>query len=253
MAEWAASPKDGAHSGFELLAWDSTLFGFPVAAILQDQLQTGALEAIPAQLHAAGVRLAYVSVPATDVPTIQRLEALGGRLVDRKRRYRKQLLSPAPMPETLESGMGHPCTPEFTALARSSGEYSRFRTDPNIPSGIFEALYDTWIRRSLAAEIAEEVLVQKSGPTPVGLVSLSVAQEEGVIGLLAVGPAHRRQGVGRQLIVGAEAWCSARQVTTLAVVTQRDNSPACGLYTACGFELVSEEAVFHWWLGQTSA
>jgi dTDP-4-amino-4,6-dideoxy-D-galactose acyltransferase len=69
----------------------------------------------------------------------------------------------------------------------------------------------------------------------------------GTIGLLAVDEAHRGRGYGKRLVDAAEVWCAARGMRAVEVVTQMRNTAACSMYTACGYGIVGDEAVFHIW------
>jgi dTDP-4-amino-4,6-dideoxy-D-galactose acyltransferase len=117
-----------------------------------------------------------------------------------------------------------------------------------VPRHVFPQLYLTWIRRSVSHEIADEVLVSKAGGQLSGLVTLAVKDGLGEIGLVAVAESQRGRGLGRCLMVAAESNASARGAQALEVVTQGANAAACALYTARGFELAREEAVYHIWM-----
>lgn len=48
---------------------------------------------------------------------------------------------------------------------------------------------------------------------------------------------HRKQGVGRALILRAIEWAKEKSFPGLMLETQNNNVPACRLYESCGFEL----------------
>jgi dTDP-4-amino-4,6-dideoxy-D-galactose acyltransferase len=234
--------------GFDILAWDSELFGFPVAAIHGDAIQAGRWPQVQAALRAGRVRLAYALAANANTAARDLLRTSGARQVDLKRRYRKLVDQESQLSGSLQPVLGQPCSAEFESLALASGEYSRFRADPDIPPGVFESLYKTWIRRSLSGEIADSVLALFHGSSLAGMITVAVSGDSGMIGLVAVAAGCRGRGFGRQLVQGAEAWCAARSVHTLEVVTQGQNAAGCALYAASGFACVREEAVFHLWL-----
>lgn len=238
-----------AAKGFSLLDWDSTLFGFPVARLhveaITPQLMVPALD----DLRAARVRLVYITVPPATNGSTSLLLAAGARPLDTRRVYRKAVLG-EPRDVAAESWLGQPSTPELENLALDSGAHSRFKLDPLVPVGIFETLYRTWMRRSLAGEIAADVLVWRDDTRLAGLVTVGTPNAEGTvaIGLVAVHAEYRRRGVGRQLMRAVDAWAATRGAAAVAVVTQGGNHAACGLYAGCGYALESEESVFHLWL-----
>jgi dTDP-4-amino-4,6-dideoxy-D-galactose acyltransferase len=235
--------------GFEPLPWDSALFGFPVARVFTHAIDAGRVSAVVEALRFAGVRLAYVSVPWTHTHATDALAQAGARCVDRKVRLRKEAISGRATPPGVESVLGTPCTSNLERLALASGGCSRFRADPGIPSIVFERLYIAWIRRSVAGEIAQDVLVIRDGSLCAGMVTVNGSDGDatGTIGLLAVDEAHRGRGYGKRLVDAAEVWCAARGMMAVEVVTQMRNTAAYGLYTACGYGIVGDEAVFHIW------
>lgn len=239
--------------GFRPLPWDSALFGFPVARVSPDVVHGGLLEQAIGTLRSEGVQLAYVSVPWSDADATAALTQVGARCVDRKVRYRKQAIASRQLPPGIESVVGQPCTADLEQLALVSGTYSRFRADPRIAREVFEKLYVAWMHRSMAGEIAQDVLVIHEGSSCIGMVTVAEAESDcgstGTIGLIAVADGHRGQGHGKRLMLGAEAWCAARGLTAIEVTTQMRNVAACGLYAARGYGVVGDEAVFHIWPG----
>jgi len=238
-----------ANCGFEKLAWDSGLFGFPVARLVSCDLG----QAIDS-MQRSGVRLAYASARFTDHKMRAQLEALGARLVDRKLRYRKELHKPVVRPLGIESWQGRPCTPDLEDLAIASGHVSRFRVDPEVPIQVFRTLYVTWIRRSVSGEIADETFVIEESGSPRGLVTLAMvrssvnASNTASIGLIAVAQESRGRGLGKRLMSAAEAWSIDHGASALEVVTQGANNEACALYAASGCRVIADEAIYHLWL-----
>ena len=238
-----------AATGFSLLDWDSTLFGFPVARLHVEAITPRRMSPVLRELRAAEVRLVYITVPSATNESANLLLAAGARPLGTRRVYRKAVPD-APRDLVAESLLGQPATPNLENLALDSGAHSRFKQDPLVPVGIFESLYRTWIRRSLAGEIAADVLVWREAQHLAGMVTVGAPSAEGtvVIGLVAVGAEYRRRGVGRALMHAVDAWAARRGATAVAVATQGENLAACGLYSGCGYALETEESVFHLWL-----
>jgi ADP-ribose pyrophosphatase YjhB (NUDIX family)/GNAT superfamily N-acetyltransferase len=86
---------------------------------------------------------------------------------------------------------------------------------------------------------ALEVLVAEVEGEVVGFLGLSfatgLAGVRGLIGELAVDPAHRRKGIGASLVEAAVRLARARGCSRLLVDTSRANEPARAFYRACGF------------------
>jgi len=237
---------------YDLLVWDSGLFGFPVAKLTREGLAPGRISAAVEALRGLGVRLAYAMVPWGDAEARRNLEALGAPLVDRKVTFRKPLAGGSVAPSGVEEWRGSEVTPELEALALASGHQSRFRIDARVPPHVFPTLYRTWIRRSVLREIADTVLVARDGERLAGLVTLAQHGPVSEIGLVAVAEGCRGQGIGRKLMDAAEAWADGRKADALEVVTQGDNAGACALYRSSGCLVVQEQAIYHVWMEPTA-
>ena len=61
---------------------------------------------------------------------------------------------------------------------------------------------------------------------------------------LAVGPAHRRRGVGRALLAAAEAMASTT-ATAMFLEVATDNAAAIALYEAAGYAAVGRRAGYY--------
>jgi dTDP-4-amino-4,6-dideoxy-D-galactose acyltransferase len=173
-------------------------------------------------------------------------------LVDEKVTYARQVDSTTATPETVASQV-IPCPPTIDMealeqLAIQSGHYSRFRTDPRIPQGKFEALYRSWIRKSLDGTLAKEVLLTTSNNQATGLITVDANNGIGEIGLVAVDEMQRGQGLGHALMAGALDWFGKQQLSSVQVVTQNANKAACHLYETHGFLPSRKDYIYHLWL-----
>lgn len=242
------------EGAFERLAWDSELFGFDVARIATSALRDSGLAHVLADLRDRRVVLAYGALDDADARSAAAAERAGGRLVDVKVTYIRELTEedresdPEALASVADSG-AREASPELERLALQSGAFSRFRTDPAVPDGVFERLYRTWIRRSVAREIADRVLVVGApGEAPGGMVTLRFDGEVGSIGLLAVESGVRGHGHGRLLLRAAHDEGRAHGCSLARLVTQAANAPACRLFEAAGYRVERRERIFHFWL-----
>ena len=134
-------------------------------------------------------------------------------------------------------------------LALDAGRLSRFAADPYMPAGTMERMYSIWIRRSVTREIADDVLVTGAGGDAIGgFISVARVNDPGIIALIAVDPAHQRQGIGRALMRAAEAHFLRSGVSQVVVTTQDSNLSACALYEGCGYRRAKTVAAVHFWL-----
>ena len=239
------------RTDWEPLPWDTSVFGFPVARTTAG-LESGAvLTRALDEMRAHGVRLAYVAIPWGDVKVRAAAERLGGRFVDCKTTYvideaDMQLSDDPPIVEAESYGDTMP-DPALVRLARQSGEFSRFRIDPDVEPSVCARIYDEWLARSLDGVLADDVFVVRRNGLLAGMITVGERHGRGDIGLLAVDPGARRMFVGRALITRAHKWALGKGYRAMQVVTQRANEPACALYERCGYRVETMLAVFHHW------
>ena len=234
--------------------WDSAFFGYPVASVeLAERSAAAEIGGVLAEARRRGIRLLYVFLPPGGEARRDALRREGIRFVGQKVDFAKTIdpagVDSAPDPEIV------PCRAFNAALERlalQSGEYSRFRCDDGFRHREFERLYREWLEVSLAGRDGKCVFAAGEETRPRGMITL----EPGAavrIGLFAVDPACRRQGVGRRLMVRAERFCVQRRAAELRVATQAENRQACLFYESQGFAIAGATDVFHAWLPEKPA
>lgn len=229
--------------------WDSAFFGYPIATVELNDPATFLSDARQAreQAERTGIRLLYLFLPAAGTDLRDALRHEGFRDMGGKVDFSKIISAgakSAPDPEIVPC---HTNSPALERLAFQSGAHSRFRQDAGFRPGDFERLYREWLAGSLAGNDGKYAYVAGTPESPKGLLTL----EPGAtvrIGLFAVAPEHRRQGVGRRLVAQAERFCAERAAGKLRVATQIENREACRFYESCGFRNVHQESIFHAWL-----
>jgi GNAT superfamily N-acetyltransferase len=76
---------------------------------------------------------------------------------------------------------------------------------------------------------------------PIGLALGFVSPDDpttGILHVIAVDPAHRRKGLGRELVTRCVADASERGATTIATAAWADDRPTIAFLQAVGFELL---------------
>jgi dTDP-4-amino-4,6-dideoxy-D-galactose acyltransferase len=238
------------------LPWDSQHFGFPVACLDQPELGVLELEDSLDCARREKIKLVYWAAAPGRAISQPVLDEFGGLLVDRKATFHVDLLAaPGPVSQPISSYRirTHPPsapTPTVVRLAMAAGTCSRFRRDRRIPGEYFEQLYENWIVRSVFGELADVVLIADRGTSvddPVGLITISINDGQGSIGLLAVHESARGVGIGKLLIHSAHDWLLERGVRQASVVTQLENHAACRLYEKCAYRLAHLADRYHFW------
>ncbi len=234
---------------YKKLEWDSQTFGIPTGTITRQDLDDARLREALQAMRREGYRLVYFpSVRKLDDKNL--LEAFDGLLADEKVTFAKKLDTPftAIPDDHIRSYDASTVSPELLSLAYDSGLYSRFRVDPHFTQNEYQVLYRIWIERSVRREIAHEVLVYAEGTKLLGMVTLGEKNGRGDIGLVAVSEDARGKGIGKKLMVAAEADFRKRGYAAAQVVTQGINQPAIKLYTGSGYHLDEAVYFYHFWL-----
>ncbi len=235
-------------------AWDTQHFGYPVASISNSELDSAALARLLQAAQKQHYQLVYwASCDELDQSELC-LREYRGTLIDRKTTYAKTIL-PNPVPpndgkyQIIEWQAGKH-SDELIELGVAAGLCSRFALDPRIAPEKFRALYEIWMRRSIARELSDIVLVvQEHGANiPLGMVTISMKGELGQIGLISVSEQQRGRGLGQRLIEASDRWMLDHGAKTAQVVTQLQNVAACRLYENGGYQIEKIEYLYHFWL-----
>jgi ribosomal protein S18 acetylase RimI-like enzyme len=112
-------------------------------------------------------------------------------------------------------------------------------------------MYSLWADNSLNGMLADAVLVERAEGGIVGMITVKYRGEIGQIGLFSVDQMYRGRRIGSRLLNVAMKRCHAGGCKQILVVTQRQNSASCRFYERVGFHVANEQAVFHFWVGQT--
>jgi len=239
----------------DYLAWDSDFFGFAVARLTSRLSSPEHLASALEALRAQDIRLVYWNTQTDDCLKLGK--SRGGTYLGQKLTYSMPIGDGMPTlpPLTTRCESLPPFTEDadLSALAIACGEHSRFSIDLDFPAEGFSSLYIEWMRRSVARELASDVLIIRSGGKIAAVVTVAQTAKMGEIGLLAVGRSFRGNHFGESLVLRACCWFAEHGCNEVRVVTQAHNVAACRLYEKCGFKQVSAEHVFHFWLSRSTS
>jgi dTDP-4-amino-4,6-dideoxy-D-galactose acyltransferase len=220
------------------LKWDSDFFGYEVSAAKNF---TGSLEEIQ-KLQADKSRLIYAfsSQKLDDLPNNFFLAdekiILGSNLIENS-----NILQDTAIVELKEN------TTELIDLALQSGEFSRFKVDPNFVNREYERLYVKWIENSFLPEKNTHVFAYKKADKILGFISLVNKENRSEIGLFAVSSRARGLGIGSKLIEKAFFESKRNGATEISVVTQGQNLQAMSFYLKNKFSVLSKNYIYHIW------
>lgn len=225
------------------LEWDTEFFGRRIGQIDAPAVSAEAWSRTRDWARSNRLDCLYLLAPAEDPSVGLSAQNAGFRLVDVRLTLEWESAGP---PLAAESALRHPTEadlPALRAIARVSHTDSRFYADPHFSRDRCDALYETWIEKSCRGW-ADEVWVAEREERPIGYVTIHREAEAGAarIGLIAVAPDARGQGIGEHLIRRSQA--GFQRLTT---VTQGRNIGAQRLYQRCGFVSSAVGLWFHLW------
>lgn len=239
--------KELTTDNYQILEWDSKIFGYEVAKITRQDLSRSELQEVLDNLRLQQIKLAYWA--QEEESTIAK--ECSGKMVDKKVTYMRQLdeVYSIEKNNNIKSWLHKPLEDRILSLALQSGKYSRFKVDKNFTRNEYYKLYSAWIKGSLEGSIAKEVLVyQFDLNNIVGLLTINFDREESVIGLLSVDAKYRHLGVGRQLMLEAFNLSKTNAAQEIFVSTQSRNKIACKFYEKMGFVSNKVIYIYHFWL-----
>jgi len=223
----------------EKLNWDSEFFGNPVGKLYVETPESFDEEAFVKA--ASAYKLVYIFA---EIPLNYSRFALP---VDVKLTFQKLLKSQIPETQLQLFDPDLHKYAELQKLAFQSGEYSRFKTDPNFDAKDFYRMYEIWINKSFQSELSV-VLVEAADNRLTGFVSLDFKDAETAnIGLIAVDSKVRGKGVGRNLMEQAESAASKAGKKYIRVATQQENALATNFYEKQGYSLADQLFIYHYW------
>lgn len=252
LSRLGASPKTLRFARRD--AWLSRTLGrecFTVTldAALARSWRDGSVEGNELRDELANLR-GFVStkVGADDPLSLELAGALGFKLVT------SQVLLEKTVPEPAARGRDpariREARPEdrqaVAAVAAGAFEHSRFHVDPRIGKAPADAVKAAWAENFFAGQRGDAMAVAVLRGRVVGFLQLlrDAATGDTTIDLIAVAPAARRRGLGRDLIRFAERrW--GRPGARFRVGTQLANVASLSLYEELGFRVARAEMIFH--------
>lgn len=236
-------------NAFEILKFDTELFGFGVAKILVSRLDSSALRNILEQLQQQKVRLVFWPSNSWDEISQKAALALHGHYCTKQVTYVIELKNLGSfLTPDVEEYADTIVTRELEELAFEAGKYSHFLNDPKFPRDLFVKTYQNWIANSANKTLAKKILVIWRDQIIVGMVTLGEKNQRGDIGLLGVSENFRRHGFGKQLVQAAQMEFIRQGYATAQVVTQLQDVPACKLYEKCGYTIEKIDNYYHFWI-----
>ena len=242
------------HANIEPLLWESEFFQLKCAKLHFSHTAP--------PVHLADLQpwaLVQAKVPAHCLGDIDALSKLGFQLAEGEINFS---LMPgadhaaAVLADNINNSLIRPAVksdiPLLHRCATHVFVFSRFRAPwyNERDSGRF---YATWIEKAVLGTFDDQCLLalNEKGQPP-GFVTLrATAQTEACLGLFAVFPDARGQGVGRRLIQAAKQWCLQQRRHPLGITTQLSNIAAIRLFISSG--AMAESTAYWLYRGQNDS
>lgn len=231
----------------EYLNWDSDFFGWKTGLIIVDN--SNQIELFLRQANAEAYRLIYVFGNQDFYINAAITDQYNGQLVDRKVLFgldlnQSSINSSSKVMEYTDQKLNQ----SLIQLAFESGKYSRFKIDNHFRNHEFERMYTSWILQSVEKQNADYVYVTKDNDCISGMVTLKIKNDMAHIGLISTAIGYQGKGLGRQLVNRCITTAKERNCKFLYVPTQFENIQACKFYEAVGFNQISIQNIYHFWL-----
>jgi ribosomal protein S18 acetylase RimI-like enzyme len=225
--------------------FDSDIFGHPVYRLKIRGGGKGLAEALSDLARSwvgKDIALCACRIPAVDTDSALALEAAGFRRIECLVTLTCDLAAWR-IPVTGVDLARPADLAACIAIARSAFSLDRLHADPFIPNEIADRQKEAWVRSGLAGG-ADRCFVVREAGLPVGFLLCRIVAGAAVADLLAVAPAHRRQGHGRRLMEAALAHY-ADGYPSLRLATQDSNRDAIAIYRRLGFRESGGELTYH--------
>ncbi len=228
------------------LEWDSRFFGVRIASVAVHGMSEARWRETLAWCRAERIECIYLLSMHDDREQHARAEAAGALRVDE--RTTLSVAIPGEPPDEQDPEIRLACEADLPALrelAAASHTNSRFWKDPGFARERCAEMYSIWIERDLRE--LSTVFVPGPPGEPRGYVTASCSSGRAMVGLLAVAPSARRQGLGKRLMLRAFEHVRPAGHRRMGFITQGPDNIALKLYQSLGSEVERLEVWHHLW------
>jgi len=231
----------------EHLDWDSNFFGKKIGKIFcqENNIITADFIELLMQAKNEKYNLIYCFGNKNFYLSEDILSEFKGDMVDRKVIYKGSIKEPLQETFLVEEFYEDKINEDLEDLAFQSGEYSRFQIEPYFTLNDFHKLYREWLVNSLNKKIADKTYVIKKHHNILGIITISIQNKIGTIGLLAIDKNAQGKGYGSQLINAVKRMLIQKNISVIEVATQVYNKQACAFYEKNGLSIKSINNIYH--------
>jgi GNAT superfamily N-acetyltransferase len=251
------------------LEWDTNYFGFEIwrldhlgawdtarqSSVAKDLVQ-GSLQALRGQ----GCQNLQANIPIDNLPAIHALEDSGFRMMEVQTIWifdlTRRSIPPKTNPDLVRDF--EPADAEaLIELARTA--YipipHRFHVDSHLSSKASNELWAEWMRNACSGQLADHLAVAESNGEIIGYSTMEYyGDHDGLcnariaqLGLGAMSPDFRNQGIITDAVLHHLEWLKRRQANFSLVGTQANNIPPQRVWLKVGFRPATMRLTLHYW------
>jgi ribosomal protein S18 acetylase RimI-like enzyme len=229
---------------YELLQWDSDIFGCSIGRI--GDVARSSLEETVNEADRDAIDCLYLLCPVDDLRQMHIAIDLGFKPYDLRIEFSRRIETPLDLPGAEVRDARPEEQAALEAMSRERMRETRFWADPHFPRDRVEELYGEWLRRGMTTPAERRTLVPREA---VGFVVCHYDSDGrvGTIELIAVGAEQEGGGVGNLLVEAALSSFAEAGMTSATVVTQGRNIAAQALYQRHGYRTADNAVWLHRW------
>ena len=135
--------------------------------------------------------------------------------------------------------------PSILKIAKENFQHDRFHSDPNIDNKLASKIKEKWVSNFFEGKRGHNCFVCLADDgNPKGFLLTDIRNKKVFIDLIAVSKPFQGQGIGKKLIFSMFQYYRDSSLH-FCVGTQLKNKNSITLYNKCGFELMGQKLVWH--------
>lgn len=242
----------GESEPWQLLYWDTNLFGIRIARILQPLTEVE-LQAYLLWAQSHDIECTYYDCPIEHVDAIHLAQHYSFQFVDMRVLLQRSMKISVPSHASdneIRSARDSDIE-KLQALSVELHKDTRFFADRRFPVAQARELYAIWMRNECAATDGVVWVKVDETDSPIGYLTCKAQGELGTIGLFGVASQYQGKGIGQALLRKGLGWFNEQKCQRVQVVTQGRNTGALASYCMQQFLIIKQSVWLHRWTHST--
>lgn len=238
----------GESEPWQILYWDTNLFGIRIARILKP-LSEVELQAYILWAQAHDIECTYYDCPIEQVDAIHLAQHYSFQFVDVRVLLQRPMKIPL-LPHASDHDIRSARSSDIEKLQALSVELhkdTRFFADRRFPVAQARELYAIWMKNECVANDGVVWVKTDENDSPIGYLTCKAQGELGIIGLFGVASQYQGRGIGQSLLQKGLDWFHDQKCQRVQVVTQGRNTGALASYCMQQFLIIKQSVWLHRW------